>query len=244
MHGKKIATAFAITIVLSGSAFGQSKSGKVPFDLSAFKEVLSKCRMHTTMDKELETGKFEGVQIKERFYVTDDGKRMILASAKSGRDRTELRYNSNFSVMGEEKSYKARLKIEKPILDSGKARLHFFQLHIKGFGKAKKGPLMTIHWIPEMNGNKDRIAFYTRQDFKPNKLTTKKWDLGPRPDDFFDLEVKIKEGQLKVFINGELKAEDDISEFKVTKVYFKTGAYTKGIKPIKVEYESLSITAP
>lgn len=56
-------------------------------------------------------------------------------------------------------------------------------------------------------------------------------------------DVSVREGTLRVHMNGELKVEDDVSKFAASNAYFKTGTYHRGIEPQAVEFESLSITA-
>ena len=69
------------------------------------------------------------------------------------------------------------------------------------------------------------------------------YDLGPRPDGFFNLDIRVNEGILRIYINDDLKHQDDFFQFEGKSAFFKTGAYHRGIKPHAVEFESLSITA-
>jgi len=73
---------------------------------------------------------------------------------------------------------------------------------------------------------------------------TSRGDLCPIPESFFDLEVTIKDAIIKIFINGESKAEGDFTKHGDMKAFFKTGAYQKHVQPNKVEFESLTITTP
>jgi hypothetical protein len=58
------------------------------------------------------------------------------------------------------------------------------------------------------------------------------------------LDIRVEEGILRIFMGGELKVEEDVSEFAAAPCYFKTGSYTRDLKAQKVEFESLSITTP
>lgn len=224
-----------MVLALTCGAHGQAEP-KVPFDLEKFQPVLSECRLHsprTSGDIAVKGGRFGGYQLPARFYLGKDGKTMVLATTHRGRDRSELRHNSSWSLLGEEKRLSARLRFDKPAALEGKSRLHLIQVY--GTGKAK-GPTVLVSWAgsAEASGSDDLLIAYVKG--------SKTHDLGARPDGFFNLDVSIKEGIVRIFMNDKLKAEDDISKFAVAEFFFKTGAYHRGIEPQAVVFESLSIT--
>jgi hypothetical protein len=219
-------------VCLAGSANGESVA-KVPFDLPKFQPVLSQCRLHSpsTSPATVSRGKFAGYELAGRFHLGDDGTTMVLATTNRGRDRSELRHNASWSVMGEEKRFSARLRFSKPVALEGKSRLHVVQIYTTG---ETKGPMVLVTWKPSYEGKEDHLWGYVRG--------RKTHDLGPRPDDFFNLDIRVKKGVLHIDMNHELKAEDDVSAFAASPAFFKTGAYHRGIEPQVVEFDSLSIT--
>lgn len=243
---KTLTFRMSLLLTLACSAFGQgSGSTKVPFDVPKFKEVLSECRLQapSTSNAMVSDGKFEGFSKPGRFYLKEDGSTLVMSTANEGRDRTELRHNAHWSVAGEEKSLSARLRFDEPQV-TGKARLNIIQIHIKDFLGNDKGPLLMVSWREGHNGEEGRFVAKVRQDFKPKNKKNKFYDLGSPPHAFTDIDVKIKEGVLRIFMNGEMKFEDDVSEFAAAPCYFKVGCYTSGVKPQAVEFESLTITTP
>ena len=236
-HAGKYAAMISMVLALTCGAHGQSGPA-VPFDLEKFQPVLSECRLHsprTSGNIAVKRGRFGGYELPARFYLGEDGKTMVLATTNRGRDRSELRHNSSWSLLGEEKRLSARLRFDKPVSLEGRSRLHLMQVY--GTGKAK-GPTVLISWAGswDADGSEDSLQAYVKG--------SQTHDLGLRPDGFFDLDISIKEGKVSIFMNDELKAEDDVSnkDYAGGKFYFKTGAYHRGIEPQAVVFESLSIT--
>jgi hypothetical protein len=231
-------TATLVTLVgLSCVVHGQS-GPKVPFDLEKFQPVLSQCRLHTpsTSPATVSGGKFGGYQLPNRFYLGKGGKTMILRTTNHGRDRSELRHNAGWSFMDGEKRFSARLRFDKPVALGGvKSRLYLMQIYGTG---ANKGPTVLVSWAGswEANGREDSLLAYVKG--------SKTHDLGPRPEGFFKLDVRIENGIIRIMIDGELKVEDDVSGqgYAGGNFFFKTGSYHRGIQAHAVEFESLSIT--
>jgi hypothetical protein len=178
-----------------------------------------------------------------RFYLKEDGSTLVLSTEVEGRDRTELRHNAHWSVAGEEKSLSATFRFDRPEV-TGKARLNVVQIHIKDFLGNDKGPLLMVSWREGHDGEDGRFVAKIRQDFKPKNKKNKFYDLGPAPHEFTKFDVKVKEGVLRIFMNGEMVAEDDVSEFAEAPCYFKFGVYTGGVKPQGVEFKEFSIVTP
>ena len=233
-RAEKFAAMISMVLALTCGAYGQSEP-TVPFDLEKFQPVLSECRLHsprTSGKIAVKRGRFGGYELPARFHLGKDGTTMVLATTNRGRDRSELRHNSSWSLLGEEKRLSARLRFDKPVPLEGKSRLHVVQIYITG---QTKGPMVLVTWKPSYQGKEDHIWGYVRDS------TTH--DLGPRPGGFFNLDVSVKGGTVRMYMNGELKVEDDVSKFESSNAYFKTGSYHRGIEPQAVEFESLSITA-
>ena len=117
-----------------------------------------------------------------------------------------------------------------------RSRLNFVQVYKPG---QSLGPIVLVQWRGswKADGEEDDLAVFVQgaDDFI----------IGPRPDGFFDLDVVIEDGMLRVYIDGDLNGTRDISHFSDSNVYFKTGNYHRGILAHAVEFDSLSIkTAP
>ncbi len=228
---------FALICVCS-SAHGQSEP-QVPFDLEKFQPVLSQCRLHsprTSNPIAVSNGNFGGYELPGRFYLGDDGATMVLATTTSDRDRSELRHNFNWPVTEQEVHYSARLRFAKLVPHQEdfwqRRRLNFVQIYVPGI---PLGPVLLVRGDVNFDGTEDHL-WATVQGGETH-------DLGPRPDGFFNLYIRVNGGILQIFINGELKAEDNLFRFAGEIAYFKTGAYHRGIRPHAVEFDSLSITA-
>lgn len=207
-----------------------------PFDLSKFEPVLTQCRLHSpsTSPAAVSRGNFRGYELPGRFYVGESGTTMVLATTDDGRDRSELRHNFSWLVTEQEITYSARMRFDKPVALGGeRSRLHVLQIYTTG---GTKGPMVLVTWAGSWgpDGEEDSLTAYVRGS------TTH--DLGPRPDGFFNLDVWVKQGVVRIYIDNELKVEDDVSAFAGSNAYFKTGAYHRGIEPAAVEFDSLSIT--
>lgn len=243
---KTCAACLSVIITLACSAYGQAEeSAKIPFDLPKFKQVLSECRLQSpsTSKPEVRDGKFQGFSLPGRFHLADDGSTLVLATTQDGRDRSELRHNATWTVSGAEKRFTARLRFDAPT-PMGKARLHIAQIHIKDVLGNDKGPLLMVTWREDREGQKDHIWAQLRKDFVPKQKNHTHYDLGPRPDTFTTLDIRVEEGMLRIYMNDELRLEQDISYFGAAECYFKTGSYHRDLKAHAVEFESLTITTP
>jgi hypothetical protein len=244
---KRLAARLSMVVILACTAYGQeAEAPKVPYDLQKFKEVLSQCRLQSPSTSEplVRDGQFEGFSKPGRFYLAEDGSTMVLGTTEDGRDRSELRHNSHFSVAGKQARLTASLRFDKPASTGAKARLHIMQIHIKDFLGNDNGPLLMLSWREGTGDKPDNIWAKVRQDFVPKNKKNKLYDLGPRPDKFTTLDVRVEEGILRISVNGKMLVEDDVSEFAEAQCYFKTGCYTSKLKAHAVEFESLSISTP
>ena len=246
-HAQKFAAAIPMVLALTCGAYAQSndeqsKEPKVPFDLEKFQPVLSQSRLHsprTGGNIAVRAGRFQNYELPGRFYLGEDGTTMVLGTTRSDRDRSELRHNATWPVTEGEVHYSARLRFDAPVPEGEgwkRRRLHFVQVYIP---RIPLGPAVLINARPVHDGKEDHLWVAVQGD---NEMRTQ--DLGPRPDGFFNLDLRIKDGQVSVHINDELKAEDHLLAFKGQgrRAFFKTGAYHRGIEPHQVEFEELTIT--
>lgn len=233
----------AATTLLGCSEEGQVAAGTPPdqpaaefsFDLPKFQPVLAQSRLHSpgTSPATVSGGRFDGYELPGRFYVGESGATMVLATTGTGRDRSELRHNFSWLVTEQEITYSARMRFDKPVALGGeRSRLHVLQIFTTGETRA---PMVLVTWAGSRgpDGEEDSLTAYVRGS------TTH--DLGPRPDGFFNLDVWVNQGIVRISIDDELKVEDDVSAFAGSNAFFKTGAYHRGIEPAAVEFDSLSI---
>jgi len=235
---KKCAATASMVLALTAGAYGQTEP-KVPFDLEKFQPVLSQSRLHsprTGGNIAVRAGRFQNYELPGRFYLGEDGTTMVLGTTRSDRDRSELRHNATWPVTEGEVHYSARLRFDAPVPEGEgwkRRRLHFVQVYIP---RIPLGPAVLINARPVHDGKEDHLWVWVQGG--------ETHDLGPRPDGFFNLDLRIKDGQVSVHINDELKAEDTLHKFKGEgrRAFFKTGAYHRGIEPHQVEFEELTIT--
>lgn len=210
---------------------------EVPFDLPKFQQVLTQSRLHSpsASSATVSRGRFGGYELPGRLYVGESGTTMVLATTNTGRDRSELRHNFSWLVTEQEITYSARVRVDKPVALGGeRSRLHVLQIFTTG---ETRGPMVLVTWAGSWgpDGEEDSLTAYVRGS------TTH--DLGPRPDGFFNLDVWVNQGILRIYIDGDLKVEDDVSAYAGSNAFFKTGAYHRGIEPAAVEFDFLSIEA-
>ncbi|MCC5845683.1 MAG: polysaccharide lyase family 7 protein [Verrucomicrobia bacterium] len=236
-HSGKVAAATTMMIALACGAYGQSEP-KVPFDLEKFQSVLSESRLHSPRTRNpiaVRTGQFDGYELPGRFYLGENGTTMVLATTRSDRDRSELRHRT-WPVTEGEIHYSARLRLDALVPEGEgwkRRRLNFVQIYVPGI---PLGPVVLISGRVLWDDKEDHLWVSVQRGGE--------YDLGPRPDGFFDLDVRVKDGVLRVYMNNELKAEDNLSSFEGRRAFFKTGAYHRGIEPHVVEFERLTITTP
>ncbi|MCC5844312.1 MAG: polysaccharide lyase family 7 protein [Verrucomicrobia bacterium] len=242
-HAVKFFSAlFFMATYFAGNAFGQSVA-EVPFDLPKFQPILSASRLHSpsTSPSTVSSGNFGGYELPGRFYLGGDGTTMVLATTVSDNDRSELRHNFTWPVTEQEVNYFARLRFDKPVAHQEdyweRRRVNFVQIYVPGIDL---GPVVLLsgrlRWGPTAETIKEDHLWMSVQGGG-------QYDLGPRPEGFFDVDVRVKDGEVRAYINDELKAVSNLLGFDGEVAYFKTGAYHRGIQPIAVEYELLSITA-
>ena len=236
-----------LSLVTTAVAQDQEKSQGVPYDLEKFRSVLddSKLQAPKSSPTKITHGEFEG-ESNEYFFLDKTGKYMTFTIVDS-KNRSELRQITGDWDTSTEKPQRmiARLKVFVPE-DKRLEQYTFLQIHDKQEGsKGLNKPLLRVTRRGNHRDTQDhlwaaiRIPKNYEQPLSLKNLATKHVDLGPRPEGFFDAEVRVQESRMMVSINGETKIDMDVAYWNGLDNYFKAGVYNQGPGRSKVEFESL-----
>ncbi|GAX87446.1 conserved hypothetical protein [Lebetimonas natsushimae] len=231
--------------IIFAYTFNQEKnfSTKSPYCLDKFKFILNISKLQapkSKFDSEYSTyyGKFEGIYNKY-FYLENNNYMTFYICEKNENEhrRSELRFRNDFKV-SENHYLKVRVKI-LPLNE--KKEFTFLQIHADAhYDNTPNKPLLRVIWRKEYNGLKDHLWVIIR-DSNENNVEYLKIDLGKRPENFFNIVVKVKESKLYVFLNGKKKVGIDVSFWKKYNNYFKAGVYLQGRGCAKVLFDKLWI---
>ena len=84
-----------------------------------------------------------------------------------------------------------------------------------------------------------------RNDLLVDGVTRSYYDMGPMPNDFFDLDVTIVNSLLTITINNAISVIKDVSHLDpLQNNHFKTGAYVNGDGLITVLFNELEMVTP
>lgn len=222
-----------------------------PYDLPAFRQALSESRLQCP-GEEVKRGAFEEVSFPGRFYLDKvNGKfgshqnLMVLSMSHNVGNRCELRHNPEWpSHTNVERRFEATVRL----LPTNMEAVTLVQVHVKSHTDAsgityQSGPPLVVMWRDDFRKQKGHLWVRLREQLSVTEKSYVYWDLGPRPDDFFDLQVVVRRSRLWVTYNGvQVVRNHDISYMApLTRNYFKTGSYIGGKKngPQKVEYKRL-----
>jgi len=239
----RILIAALLWITSPAAAIGQG----APYDLKKFQSVLddSKLQAPKSSPTLIHRGKFAGAS-NEYFFLDPTGQYMTFTVEGDSR-RSELRQQTGDWDTASKTPQRmiARVRVFAP-QDRGLEQFTFFQIHDKKNGdKGLNKPLLRITRRGYHRRKQDHLwaAIRTPKDFsKPislSNLAGKNIDLGPRPEGFFDVEVRVQNSRMLVAINGQPKVDMDVSYWDGLDNYFKVGVYNQAPGRSKVEFESL-----
>ncbi len=232
---------------LAGAHAPLATADAVPYDLEKFRPVLddSKLQAPTSSPTLIEQGQFEGAT-NEYFFLDDTGQTLTFTVTGDSK-RSELRQESGEwdTATSTPQRLVARVKVyvpETPELE----QFTFLQIHdtTNDPGSLNK-PLIRITRRGDYRNTQDHLwaAIRTPADFDQpislENLATLNVDLGPRPEGFFDAEIRVHNSQMTVMIDGETKVDLDVSYWDGLANYFKAGVYNQDPGTSKVEFESL-----
>jgi hypothetical protein len=130
--------------------------------------------------------------------------------------RSELRFLDEWSVFSKsEKFIEEKIKLVK----FNKREFTFLQIH-NGYK-----PLIRVVWYKNLKNRYEHLwAFIRLNELNGKQRKVTVFDLGECPKGFFDIKLSVKNGVLKLFLNGRKKFVFDVSYWR-KKSYFKTGVY-------------------
>jgi hypothetical protein len=216
-----------------------------PFDVPWLKPVLSECRLQcpSTSNPLVRNGEFDGVTVDNHFYLVDNTT-LAIGMDKDLGGRCELRHNPEWSTESStEIAMTGTVKIEPNNIED----FTFFQIHAKTYTPYQKGPLLRMVWTANRYDILDHIWVNVRLNLDETSKQNRYYDLGPRPDGFFDAEISAYGGLLQIWLNDELQLERNIDYWAPIQTnFFKTGTYLHGDLngPQIVQYKELSMVTP
>lgn len=220
---------------------------RAPYDVERFRPVLddSKLQAPTSSPALIEHGDFAG-KSNDYFFLDATGTRLTFTVTGDSK-RSELRQLSGDwdTATPTPQRLVARVKVfvpETPSLE----QFTFMQIHDKKNGDdGLNKPLIRLTWRKSRSKVRDhlwaglRIPQHTGQPISLENLASEWVDLGPRPDGFFDAEIRVQNGQMSVVLDGETKLEKDVNYWNGLENYFKAGVYNQDPGTSKVEFEVL-----
>ena len=238
-----ILAATLLSVTTASATLGQG----APYDLKKFRSVLddSKLQAPKSSPTLIDRGSFEGAS-NEYFFLDPTGQYMTF-TVDGTSNRSELRQLSGDWDTASKTPQRliARVKVLVPPEGSPK-RFTFLQIHDKKNGDdGLNKPLLRVASHKNREEKQDHLwaAIRTPKDFdKPitlKNLSGKHIDLGPRPNGFFDIEVRVQNSRMSVTLNGKTKVDMDVSYWDGLDNYFKAGVYNQTSGRSTVEFESL-----
>jgi len=213
----------------------KAKSETAPYDIIKFQDYLAQCKLQAPeSNTEATADKIMDGHSSEYFYVVDEDK--IAFTQEGYLKRTELRHETDRNFMSANQIFHTRLKIAEQTCE----QVTVVQIHDNGniSGNPNK-PLL-------------RIYKHTNKDSKVNHLwaaiktddggeNTDHFDLGEDAGDYFDCDVVVEEGYLKIYINDEQKVSHDISYWTYSS-YWKNGVYLQDEGTATAYFDEMTLT--
>ena len=215
--------------------------GNVPYSLKKFRNVLDKSKLqapysHYNPLYSVKYGQFKNYQ--NKYFYLQDNKYMVFFMCGKKR-RSELRFKHEWTVDTKKpKVLFARVKIY-PL--SQEKEFTFLQIHTdasKSFNFNK--PLVRIAWFYKRGDKYNHLWAVIRLSGKNgNKYT--KVDLGVLPKGFFNVKIVVQNSVMKIYVNGKLKVNINVSYWKGYLNYFKAGVYNQGEGCDKALFDILEV---
>lgn len=209
----------------------QPTSYDAPYDIPKFQEILAECKLQAPTSSTIATvSQIINGYSSENFYVADGDK--IAFNQTGSSMRTELRHETNWEISDGDRSFHGRLKFIEQTCD----QVTVVQIHDDA--NAGSGP------------NKPLLRIYKHQTKSPvnhlwaavktdvGGVNTTHIDLGLAPTDYFGFDVRLVGGNMIIDINGEEKANIDVS-FWTFPSYWKAGVYLQDEGEATVYFDEL-----
>jgi len=246
----RILPAALLSLTFAAVAQGQGKDSSAPYDLKKFRAVLddSKLQAPKSSPTKINQGKFKGAS-NEYFFLDKTGQYMTFTVA-GDKNRSELRQVSGDWDTASKSPQRmiARVKVFVPE-DKQLEQFTFIQIHDKKNGsKGLNKPLLRITRRGNYRRKRDHLWAAIRTPKNSSKpislknLSGQHIDLGPRPKDFFDIEVRVQNSRMIITLDGQKKVDVDVAYWDGLDNYYKAGVYNQDSGRSKVEFESLRFT--
>ncbi len=197
---------------------------EAPYNNPIFQDVLGKAKLQFPTDKiRIGYGHFQG-KAKPYFYL-EKKRYMTFKVKKEPHDsivRAELRLGPNDWTVytPTPKILNAEIHLSNP---EGLNQITLLQIH----GINPSYPPLRITWLRHHRGIKNHIWAILRPS--PYHSTIRYVDLGKRQGKKFTrYSIKVAKGNLEVWVDWKLKAQQPLNLWKNTKNYFKAGIYLSG----------------
>ena len=225
--------ALVITVPICSSLVAKEPAG-VPATVGKFQAVLEQAWLQApTSKRAISPGKFAGYS--EPYFYLSNGRHLTFKmSGKS--QRSELRQAHEWKTSTEtDQRMIGSIRLALPS-DREMEQFTFMQIHDSS--KKLNKPLLRLAWVKYRKGTQDHLWSIVR-DGTRTKSSYTYTDLGNRPDEFFGAEVTVKDNQLRIHINGEVKVDTDVSYWEQWSSYFKAGVYNQTEGSATVQFNSL-----
>lgn len=250
-----VTAVLSVTALVVSTVNGQS----APYDLEKFHSVLDDSKLQAPKSSPTMIKRGDFAQASNEYFFLDKTGQFMTFTVDGDSCRSELRQSTGDwdTATTIPQRLIARVRVFEPE-DEGLNEFTFLQIHdkkrdSKGDRKSEKKnnasglnkPLIRIVRCGDYRNTHDHLwaRIRTPKNFdKPialSNLATKSIDLGPRPEGFFDAEIKVQNSQMIVTINGQTKVEMDVSYWDGLDNYFKAGVYNQDPGRSKVEFDSL-----
>lgn len=193
-----------------------------PYSIKRFENVLDKCKLHYIEDtiSNDKLVKFKG----SYFYAKNDTVFFGLDKSKTvHRTRCELRCLDEWQIDDTTvRRWHSRLRCYIP--EKGISAYTWMQIH--GTLETFNYPIVRLLWVRQRQGKSNHIWAIIIVSNPYDEDKKYEWiDLGKKPGGYFDADVDVSKGVIKISINGKVKKSFDASYWKNVDNYFKTGVY-------------------
>jgi len=212
------------------------------YEVKKFHQVLEESKLqYPNSSAVINYGDFEG-KIKPYFFLNEQDNMVFMIDKKETDNvlRAELHQGPASS-----KGFSSNISIKTAVF--GKVRCYYspdiknytwMQIHAS---HPFSYPIIRLTVLHSKNGKKDHIwaVMMNTLDIQAPRIW---FDLGKRPEKYFDFEVDVKNNQLYVLFNNKEVLHQDISFWEGKVNYFKIGAYItrhKDIGKVIVVFSSL-----
>jgi len=235
-------TMVAKSLSLAALLFAAALAHDAPYSLQKFRPALDGAKLQAPVSAydprySIRYGDF--AYRANRYFYLQDGSYMtfLMCGAKN---RSELRRRSEWPVTtSEPKRIEARLR---PFALDAKREFTFLQIHDTGTEANK--PLLRVVWRKKYRGKKDHLWAIIRLSDDRRSSEYEKVDLGaaPKGERWADLAVEVRQGRMKVWRDGRLFVDKDVTYWRSAHNYFKAGVYLQDEGCAKVLFNKLSFT--